>query len=380
MPLTGMRVIEVCSNLAGPVTGTIFGDLGADVIKVEKSNGGDDARGWAPLWNDHGAPFQAINRNKRSVALDFRKAEDVAKLKKLVVDADVFVHNIRPGAAEALGLSGPEMRTLNPRLIYCAIGAYGEQGPWRERSAYDGLAQALSGQMSGNGFPDSEPLLVPGGVVDKGAGMWAAIATLGALVRRARTGEGAIVGTSLLEASLFWRDIGFAHYHATGQTPLPAGNTSVSIVPYGVFPTGDGPVMLACAGDGVFAALAAALDHSEWLQDDRFATNSTRVAYRDIVVPAIEDVLKTRSRDHWIELLGKSRVPCAPILTVAEAHAHPQVQAIGIFQSAPGVDRRVVSAPWRIDGVRPAVRIGAPALGEDNHAVFGEMTWRERED
>ena len=178
--------------------------------------------------------------------------------------------------------------------------------------AYDGLAQALSGQMSGNGFPNSEPLLVPGGVVDKGAGMWAAVATLGALVRRARTGEGAIVGTSLLEASLFWRDIGFAHSARDGQTPLPAGNTSVSIVPYGVFPTGDGPVMLACAGDGLFAALAAALDHSEWLQDDRFATNSARVAYRDIVVPAIEDVLKTRSRDHWIELLGKSRVPCAP--------------------------------------------------------------------
>jgi crotonobetainyl-CoA:carnitine CoA-transferase CaiB-like acyl-CoA transferase len=223
MPLTGMRVIEVCSNLAGPVTGTIFGDLGADVIKVEKSNGGDDARGWAPLWNDHGAPFQAINRNKRSVALDFRRGEDVAKLKSLVLDADVFVHNMRPGAAEALGLSGPELRAYNPRLIYCAIGAYGEQGPWRERSAYDGLAQALSGQMSGNGFPDSEPLLIPGGVVDKGAGMWAAIGTLGALVRRARTGEGAIVGTSLLEAALFWRDIGFAHYQATGQTPLPAG-------------------------------------------------------------------------------------------------------------------------------------------------------------
>jgi crotonobetainyl-CoA:carnitine CoA-transferase CaiB-like acyl-CoA transferase len=209
MPLTGMRVIEVCSNLAGPVTGTIFGDLGADVIKVEKSNGGDDARGWAPLWNDHGAPFQAINRNKRSVALDFRRGEDVAKLKSLVLDADVFVHNMRPGAAEALGLSGPELRAYNPRLIYCAIGAYGEQGPRRERSAYDGLAQALSGQMSGNGFPDSEPLLVPGGVVDKGAGMWAAIGTLGALVRRARTGEGAIVGTSLLEASLFLGSAGY---------------------------------------------------------------------------------------------------------------------------------------------------------------------------
>jgi crotonobetainyl-CoA:carnitine CoA-transferase CaiB-like acyl-CoA transferase len=375
MPLTGMRVIEVCSNLAGPVTGTIFGDLGADVIKVEKANGGDDARGWAPLWDDHGAPFQAINRNKRSVALDFRKAEDVAKVKGLAADADIFVHNMRPGAAESLGLSGAEMLALNPRLIYCAIGAYGEEGPWRERSAYDGLAQALSSQMSGNGFPDSEPLLVPGGVVDKGAGMWAAIATLGALVRRARTGQGAIVGTSLLEASLFWRDIGFAHYQATGRVAGPAGNTSVSIVPYGVFATADGPVMLACAGDGLFAALAAALDRKEWLQDSRFATNSARVVHRDIVVPAIEDILRTRSRDYWIERLGNSRVPCAPILTVAEAHSHPQVQALGIFQSAPGLDRPVISAPWRIDGVRPPVRAGAPALGEGNSTFLGGDDW-----
>jgi crotonobetainyl-CoA:carnitine CoA-transferase CaiB-like acyl-CoA transferase len=374
MPLTGMKVIEVCSNLAGPVAGTIFGDLGADVIKVEKANGGDDARGWTPLWNDHGAPFQAINRNKRSVALDFRKAEDVAKVKDLALNADIFVHNMRPGVAESLGLSGPEMLVLNPRIIYCAIGAYGDEGPWRERSAYDGLAQALSGQMSGNGFPNSEPLLVPGGVVDKGAGMWAAIATLGALVRRARTGQGAVVGTSLLEASLFWRDIGFAHYHATGQVPLASGNTSVSIVPYGVFTTGDGPVMLACAGDALFATLATALDREEWLQDSRFATNAARVAHRDTVVPAIEDVLKTRSRDYWVELLGKSRVPCAPILTVAEARAHPQVQAIGIFQSAPGMDRPIVSAPWTIDGVRPPVRVGAPALGEGNSSFLDKAT------
>jgi formyl-CoA transferase len=370
MPLTGIKVIEVCSNLAGPVTGTIFGDLGADVIKVEKSNGGDDARGWTPVWHELGAPFQAINRNKRSVALDLRRAEDVARLKTLASDADVFVHNMRPGAAEALGLSGPEMRTINPQLIYCAIGAYGSAGPWRERSAYDGLAQALSGQMSGNGFPDSEPLLVPGGVVDKGAGMWAAIATLGALVRRARTGEGAIVGTSLLEASLFWRDGAFAQYQATEQVPLPAGNAAAAIVPYGVFATADGPVMLACAGDALFATLAGALGREDWLQDSRFSTNSARVAHRALVVAAIEDVLQTQSREHWVELLGKRQVPCAPILNTAEAYAHPQVQAIGIFQSAPGSDRKLVSAPWTIDGVRPPVRRGAPALGEANDTLL----------
>ena len=371
MPLTGTKVIEVCSNLAGPVAGTIFGDLGADVIKVEKPNGGDDARAWTPpMWNGQGASFQAINRNKRSVTLDFRNAGDVDRLKTLAMDADVFLHNMRPGAAEALGLSGPDMLALNPRLIYCAIGAYGAKGPWREWSAYDALAQALSGQMSGNGLPNNDPLLVPGGVVDKGAGMWAAIAALGALLRRARTGQGAIVGTSLLEASLFWRDLGFAHYQASGVIPRAVGNAAPNIVPYGMFATGDSPLMLACAGDGLFAVLAGALGHPEWLQDSRFATNTARVAHRDTVVSAIEAVLKTKPRDHWVELLGKSRVPAAPILDVAEAHAHPQVQALGILQSPPGVDMPVVSAPWTIDGVRPPVRRAAPRLGEDNSLLL----------
>ena len=154
MPLSGMRVLEVCSNLAGPVCGTIFGDLGAEVIKVEKPNGGDDARAWQPpTWHGLGASFQAINRNKRSVTLDFRQPDDVALLKRLVKDADVFLHNMRPGAAEGLGLSGEELLAINPRLVYCAMGAYGAQGPWRGWSAYDGLAQALSNAHSGSHHP-----------------------------------------------------------------------------------------------------------------------------------------------------------------------------------------------------------------------------------
>jgi len=373
MPLTGTKVIEACSNLAGPVTGTIFGDLGADVIKIEKPNGGDDARGWAPpYWNGLGASFQAINRNKRSVALDLKCPEHVAALKRLVAEADVFVHNMRPGAAEGIGLGGADALALNPRLIYCAIGAYGSKGPWRGWSAYDGLAQALSSQMSSNGEPDSGPLLVPGGIVDKGAGMWAAIATLGALLRRARTGEGAVVETSLLETSLFWRDGGFANYQATGRVAPRAGNAAATIVPYGVFPTGSGPMMIGCAGDALFGGLARLLGRPEWIEDPRFASNPARIANRDVLIPLIEAVLATRPRDEWVDLLGANRIPCAPILDVAEALMHPQIQALGIFQSSPNTDMPLVSAPWTIDGVRPAIRRPAPALGEDNKAVLGE--------
>ena len=372
MPLTGYKVIEACSNLAGPVAGTIFGDLGADVVKVEKPNGGDDARGWAPPeWHGMGASFQAINRNKRSVTLDFKRDEDVAALKRLIGGADVFLHNMRPGAAEALGLSGAEALAINPRLIYCAMGAYGAKGPWRGWSAYDALAQALSSQMSGNGEAGGEPLMVAGGVVDKGAGMWAAVATLAALLRRGATGQGAIVETSLLETSLFWRDAAFAAYQASGQVAPRTGNTAAAIVPYGVFQTADRPLILACAGDGLFAAFAGLVGREEWRDDPRFATNRQRVANRAVLEPLIAAALARRGRDAWVELLGANRIPCAPILDTAEAFAHPQVQALGIFQSPPGLDMPLVSAAWTIDGERPPIRRGAPRLGEDNEAVLG---------
>jgi formyl-CoA transferase len=371
MTLSGIKVVEACSNIAGPVTGTIFGDLGAEVIKIEKPNGGDDARAWSPpVLHGMGARFQAINRNKRSVTLDLKNVGDVEELKGLVVEADVFVHNMRPGVAESLGLSGPEALMLNPRLVYCAIGAYGSKGPWRTWSAYDGLAQALSSQMFGNGEPDGQPLLVADAIVDKGAGMWAAIAILAALHERTKSGEGSVVETSLLEAALFWRDGVFAQYVASGRSPHRPGNGSVQIVPYGVFPTADRPIMLGLAGDGLFAAFAKLIGRAEWVNDERFAKNSARVANRKVLNAMIEEALSTRKRDEWVELLGSNGIPCAPILDPAEAFHHSQVQALGIFQSPPGLEMPLVSAPWSINGVRPAVRRRAPLLGEDNESVL----------
>jgi formyl-CoA transferase len=371
MPMTGIKVVEACSNIAGPVTGTIFGDLGAEVIKIEKPKGGDDARGWSPpVLHGMGARFQAINRNKLSVTLELKNLQDQEELKRLVAEADVFVHNMRPGIAESLGLSGPEALTLNPRLIYCAIGAYGSKGPWRTWSAYDGLAQAVSSQMYGNGEPDGQPLLVADAIVDKGAGMWAAIAILAALHDRAKTGKGSIVETSLLEAALFWRDGVFAQYVASGRSPPRPGNGSVQIVPYGVFPTADRPIMLGLAGDGLFAAFAKLIGRAEWINDERFAKNSARVANRSVLEALIKEALSARNRDEWVELLGSNGIPCAPILDPAEAFHHPQVQALGIFQSPPDLEMPLVSAPWSINGVRPPVRQRAPLLGQDNEAVL----------
>jgi crotonobetainyl-CoA:carnitine CoA-transferase CaiB-like acyl-CoA transferase len=377
MPMNGVKVVEACSNIAGPVTGTIFGDLGAEVIKIEKPNGGDDARAWSPpVLHGMGARFQAINRNKLSVTLDLKNPHDKSELKRLVAEADVFVHNMRPGVAESLELSGPEALTLNPRLIYCAIGAYGSKGPWRTWSAYDGLAQALSSQMFGNGEPDGQPLLVADALVDKGAGMWAAIAILAALHDRAKTGKGSIVETSLLEAALFWRDGVFAQYVASGRSPRRAGNGSAQVVPYGVFPTADQPIMLGLAGDGLFATFAKLIGRAEWINDARFAKNSVRVANRSVLERMIEEALSSRTRDEWVELLGSNGIPCAPILDPAEAFHHPQAQALGIFQSPPDLDMPLVSAPWNINGVRPPVRRRAPLLGEDNGTVLRKGSTR----
>jgi crotonobetainyl-CoA:carnitine CoA-transferase CaiB-like acyl-CoA transferase len=368
--MTGIKVVEACSNIAGPVTGTIFGDLGADVIKIEKPNGGDDARAWSPpVLHGMGARFQAINRNKRSVILNLKNQRDQDELKRLVVEADVFVHNMRPGVAESLGLSGPEALALNPRLIYCAIGAYGSTGPWRSWSAYDGLAQALSSQMFGNGEPDGQPLLVADAIVDKGAGMWAAIAILAALHQRTKTGQGGVVETSLLEAALFWRDGAFAQYMASGRIPRRPGNGSAQVVPYGVFPTADRPIMLGLAGDGLFALFAKLVGQEEWIKDERFARNTGRVANRIVLEQLIREALSKRNRDEWVELLGSNGVPCAPILDPAEAFGHPQIKALGIFQSPPELEMPLVSAPFSINGRRPPIRRRAPLLGEDNGAV-----------
>src|ERR1700751_774895 len=374
MPMSGIKVVEACSNIAGPVTGTIFGDLGAEVIKIEKPNGGDDARGWSPpALHGMGARFQAINRNKLSVTLELKNPEDRDELKRIVAEADVFVHNMRPGVAESLSLSGLETLALNPRLVYCAIGAYGSKGPWRTWSAYDGLAQALSSQMFGNGEPDGEPLLVPDALGDTGAGMWAAIAILAALHHRTRTGKGSIVETSLLEAALFWRDGAFAQFVASGRSPRRPGNGSAQVVPYGVFPTADRPIMLGLAGDGLFATFAKLIGRAEWISDERFAKNSARVANRSVLEALIKEALSTRNRDEWVELLGSNGIPCAPILDPAEAFHHPQVEALAIFQSPPGLEMPLVSAPWSINGVRPPVRRRAPSLGQDNETVLRKL-------
>lgn len=372
-PLEGIRVIEACSNLAGPVTGTIFGDMGAEVVKIEKTSG-DDARHFAPpRIGDLGATFQAVNRNKKSVVLDFKAPEDIAKLHELIRGADVFIHNMRPGVAESIGLSSEAALALNPRLIYGAISGYGMAGPWRDRPGYDGMAQALSGVVAGNGDPNGRPSVAVGGVVDKGAGMWLALAVLSALFRRERTGQGGVVRTSLLEASLFYRDLAIAQYQASGKVPPRLGNRAPTIVPADSYETSDGAILLMCGSDAQFRRLASALDRTTWITDPRFATNSARIANREALEEELADIIRGRSTTCWIDLLGTIDVPSAPILDVDAAILHPQIQALGILQPIPGHDIQLLGAPWTLDGERPPIDRFAPALGADNADMLGPL-------
>lgn len=374
MILDGIKVIELCANLAGPLVGTILGDLGAEVIKIERKEGGDDARSWAPPeLGGKAASFQAINRNKASVALDLRDSGDMARLRRLIATADMLVHNMRPGTAEALGLGADEVRTINPAIIYCDMGAYGREGPLRHLPGYDALLQAFGGLMSVNGQPDGPPTLLGAAVIDKGTGMWTLIAALAALYRRAVTGRGAVIETSLLDTALSWRDMGIAMYQATGMVPTRQGNTSPLIVPYDLFETASGPVFIACAGDRLFRIFAQALGHPEWTEDERFATNPLRVKNKAALLPLIQEALRHEERDAVVKRLGDAGVPCAPILDTAEIVAHEQVRASGILQRPPGADFELVAAPFKIDGVRPPIRRGAPELGEDNARVLGAM-------
>ncbi|WIW89497.1 CoA transferase [Sphingobium sp. V4] len=370
--LRGIRVIEACSNLAGPVAGTILADLGAEVIKVERPEG-DDARRFAPPFlGEHGATFTAVNRNKSSIVLDLKQADQLAQLRDLVADADVFLHNMRPGVVEGYGLGPDQARALNPRLIYGVISGYGARGPLRDLPGYDGMAQGLAGLASINGEPDSKPSVAAGGVVDKGAAMWLAMAVNAALFRRERTGQGSLIETSLLETALFFVNTQAAQFEASGDAPQRHGSRAPSIVPADCFETVDGYILLMCGNDRLFQSLSLALGRPDWAEDPLFRRNRDRVANRALLEPQISAMLKTRGRDEIIALLTQAGVPCSAVLPVNEARHHPQVEALGIFQESPGSGGKIVGAPFSIDGKRPPIFRGAPALGEDTDRICGE--------
>lgn len=364
LPLSGIKVVEIAQNLAGPYAGEILATLGADVLKVERPEG-DDARGWGPPFAGGAAvSFQTVNRNKRAVALDLKDPAHVAWLKGHLAGCDVLVQNMRPGSLEALGLGAEALRAANPRLIYCSLWAFGHTGPRRLQGGYEPMIQAFSGLFAMNGQEGGPPTRVGMQVLDLGTGVWAALGTLAALIERGRTGRGCVVDSSLYETALGWLTVHFAAYLATGVPPTRHGSGNPRVVVFQSFVTGDGEVVVAAANDRLFRKFAVELGHPEWGEDPRYATNALRVENKPTLIPAIARVMLEDTSEAWVARLERAGVPCAPINDFHAVKADPQLAALGLLQAVPGLDLTTVGLPLSFDGARPAVRARAPRLGE----------------
>ncbi len=393
--LSGIKVLDLSRVLAGPWATQMLADLGADVVKVERPVAGDDTRHWGPPFLQDAAGrdtreasyFTACNRNKRSITVDMAHPQGQALLRRMAQEADVVVENFKVGGLAQYGLDYESLKALNPRLIYCSITGFGQDGPYAERAGYDLMVQAMCGLMSITGHADDQPgggpLKVGVAVIDVFTGLYASNAVLAALNARdnARTGtgQGQYIDISLLDVGMAVLANQAAGYLATGQAPGRAGNIHPSLAPYQDFRTRDGNVLLAIGNDGQFTRFCAAVDRQDWALDERFATNTVRVQNRAALLALMEPLMRERGTQEWITLLEDKAVPCGPINTVAQAFDDPQVRARGLRVDLPraagdgGPAVATVANPMRLSGTPVSYRQAPPALGQHTEEVLGEL-------
>jgi crotonobetainyl-CoA:carnitine CoA-transferase CaiB-like acyl-CoA transferase len=370
-PLTGVTVVELGHSVAAPYAGAILAQLGGRVVKVEQPGAGDPTRDWGPPYSgDTAVIFQALNRDKQGVAVDLKDPGERAALERFILDeADVVIQNLRPGSIERIGLAADDLLPAKPSLIYCSLSAFGAGGPLQAKPGYDPLMQAYGGLMSITGEPGRPPVRVGTSIIDMGAGMWSAMAILAALHERGRTGLGGVIDTSLYETALAWMTLPLATYLASGEVPQAWGSAAPQIVPYQVFATADGYLMVAAGNDNLFNRLAQMLGRPEWCVDERYCANGRRVANREPLVAEIAAILIQEPAAHWVERLDAAGVPNARLQPVDAVADDPQTLALGMVQ--PSKDGTLVGLPMSFDGVRPPLRHAAPALGADNGVLMG---------
>lgn len=371
-PLSGYRVLDLSRVLAGPWASQIFADLGAEVIKIERPGKGDDTRSWGPPFvpeSGLSAYFCAANRGKKSVAIDMSKPEGQTLIKKLAEGCDVLLENFKVGGLSKLGLGPEEMLNLNPQLIYCSITGFGQTGPYRNRAGYDFLMQGMGGLMSVTGEPNGEPMKAGVAVVDILTGLYASNAVMAALLERERSGLGQHIDLALFDVQIASMANQVSSYLVSGQQPVRLGNAHPSIVPYQVFPTADGHIIIAVGNDEQFARLVGLANAPELAQDQRFTTNPARVKNRDILVPILETLLKTRPSKDWLESLEVQGIPAGPINNFADIDADPQVQARGIFKTL-SPDLRGVANPMRFSRSELQDDRAPPQLGADTDEIL----------
>ena len=366
--LHGIKVVELGTSVAAPYAGWILASLGAQVMKVERPDGGDDARRWGQMFADGSSPyFQAFNRDKHSVTVDLNDETEREWLVRYCTQhADVVIQNMRPGRVASKGLSAQALRGANPRLIYCNMGAFGARGPLKEEPGYDPLMQAYSGIMSATGEPGRPPVRVATSLVDMGTGMWTVIGILSALRQRDESGIGCEIDTSLYETALGWMSHLCAAAQASGRDLEPSGSGARGIVPYQAYACSDGYLVVAAANDRLFARLSEALAHPQWCHDARFVSNPTRVQHRDALNALLEPIFIAKPRAHWQQLLKQAGVPNAPVRTTFEMMADAQTAALGMLRCIGEHPLQVMELPLSVNGVRARTQHLAPELGAHN--------------
>jgi formyl-CoA transferase len=379
-PLAGIRVLDLSRVLAGPWCTQLLADLGADVVKVEKPGSGDDTRHWGPPWHERdgervAAYFLSANRGKKSAAIDIASEEGAELVRRLAGNSDIVVENFKVGGLKKYGLGAEALREANPRLIVASITGFGQDGPYAQRAGYDYMIQAMGGLMSVTGQPDGAPgggpMRVGVAVADLFTGLYACVAILAALHRRSASGEGAHIDMALFDTQLAMLANQASNALISGEDPPRQGNTHPNIVPYRPFDTADQPIIIAIGNDQQFARLAELCGHAEWAADERFASNSARVANRDAIEALVQQAISGRLAAEWLEALEQANIPAGPINRITQALGDVQAQHRRMVRTVGGL--QLVGSPVRIDGERADSDLPPPRLGEHTDTVLEQL-------